>query len=85
MHTYGYPKLIAQIHLEFADGTAQTIVSDESWKLTAEGPIRASSEFDGEEYDARREMAGWSAAVSTIPAGNRPVWSSRPAGSSKRR
>ena len=62
MNTYGFPKLIAQIHLEYADGTAQTIVSDESWKLTTEGPIRASSEFDGEEYDARREMAGWSAA-----------------------
>jgi alpha-L-rhamnosidase len=62
MHTYGYPKLIAQIHVEFADGTDQTVVSDASWKLTAEGPIRASSEFDGEEYDARREMPGWSAA-----------------------
>ena len=62
MNTYGFPKLIAQIHIEYADGTDQTIVSDGSWKLTAEGPIRASSEFDGEEYDARREMTGWSAA-----------------------
>jgi len=62
MHSYGYPKLIAQIHVEFADGTDQTVDSDDSWKLTAEGPIRASSEFDGEEYDARREMSGWSAA-----------------------
>jgi alpha-L-rhamnosidase len=62
MHTYGYPKMLVQIHVEFADGSDQTIVSDDSWKLTAEGPIRASSEFDGEEYDARREMPGWSAA-----------------------
>ena len=58
MHTYGYPKLIAQVHCEFADGSEQVIVSDESWKLTTDGPIRASNEFDGEEYDARCEMHG---------------------------
>ncbi len=62
MNTYGYPKLIAQLHLEYDDGGEQTIVSDASWKLTTDGPIRSSSEFDGEEYDARREMPGWAAA-----------------------
>jgi len=61
MNTYGYPKLLAQVYLEYADGTQQTIVSDALWKLTTEGPIRSSSEFDGEEYDARREMPGWAA------------------------
>ena len=61
MNTYGYPKLIAQLHLEYDDGTQQTIVSDGSWKLTTNGPIRSTSEFDGEEYDARREMPGWAA------------------------
>ncbi len=61
MNTYGFPKLLALLHLELADGTEQTIVSDDSWKLTADGPIRASNEFDGEEYDARREMPGWAA------------------------
>ncbi|MGO8745080.1 MAG: family 78 glycoside hydrolase catalytic domain, partial [Thermoguttaceae bacterium] len=59
MHTYGYPKLIAQLRIEYEDGSEQTIVSDPSWKLTTNGPIRASSEFDGEEYDARRELPGW--------------------------
>jgi alpha-L-rhamnosidase len=62
MTTYGHPKLIAQLHLEYDDGTQQTIVSDSSWKVTTGGPIRSSSEFDGEEYDARREMPGWAAA-----------------------
>ena len=62
MNTYGYPKLIAQLHLEYDDGSEQAIVSDESWKLTTDGPIRSSNEFDGEEYDARREMPGWAAA-----------------------
>ncbi len=62
MNTYGFPKLIAELHLEFADGSEQIVVSDPAWKVTADGPIRASNEFDGEEYDARQEMPGWSAA-----------------------
>ena len=31
------------------------------WKLTTDGPIRANNEYDGEEYDARKEMPGWAA------------------------
>ena len=58
--TYGYPKLLLQIRLEFADGKVENVVSDNSWKLTSDGPIRADNEYDGEEYDARREMPGWS-------------------------
>ena len=38
------------------------MLSDEHWKLTTNGPIRANNEYDGEEYDARREMDGWSRA-----------------------
>ena len=57
--TYGFPKLLFQMDVEYEDGTRQRIVSDESWKLTAAGPILANNEYDGEEYDARREMPGW--------------------------
>ncbi len=39
-----------------------TVISDESWRLTTDGPIRANNEYDGEEYDARMEMAGWDRA-----------------------
>lgn len=56
---FQYPKLILQMEMEFADGSKQTIVSDGSWKVTADGPIRANNEYDGEEYDARKEMPGW--------------------------
>src|SRR5690606_15355581 len=35
--------------------------SDESWKVTDQGPIRANNEYDGEQYDARMELAGWDA------------------------
>ncbi|MDR3093965.1 MAG: family 78 glycoside hydrolase catalytic domain, partial [Bacteroidales bacterium] len=59
---YGFPKLILQLELEYADGSKQTIVSDNSWKVTANGPIRANNEFDGEEYDARMELPAWNTA-----------------------
>jgi alpha-L-rhamnosidase len=59
MRNFGYPKLLAQFNIEYADGTTAQIVSDQNWKLTAGGPIRANNEYDGEEYDARMEMPGW--------------------------
>ncbi|KAA3616310.1 MAG: alpha-rhamnosidase [Calditrichaeota bacterium] len=58
--TYGFPKLLLQLNLLFEDGTRRTIFSDETWKLTTDGPIRANNEYDGEYYDARMEIAGWS-------------------------
>ncbi len=57
--TYGYPKLLFQMEVEYEDGARERIVSDGSWKLTAAGPIVANNEYDGEEYDARLEMPGW--------------------------
>jgi alpha-L-rhamnosidase len=59
--TYGYPKLLLQLVVEFKDGTVREIVSDESWTLSIDGPIVANNEYDGEEYDARKEFPGWSA------------------------
>ncbi len=60
--SFGWPKLLLNLRVEFADGTAQEIVSDESWQLTTDGPILANNEFDGEEYDARKELGDWSKA-----------------------
>ncbi len=57
--TYGFPKAICQIEIEFTDGTKATVVSDETWKLTTDGPIRKNNEYDGEYYDARKEIPGW--------------------------
>lgn len=56
---FSYPKLLLQLNVEYTDGTTAQIVSDEQWKLTDAGPIRANNEYDGEEYDARMEMPGW--------------------------
>jgi alpha-L-rhamnosidase len=56
--SFGPPKFIFQLHLEFTDGTATDIVSDSSWK-TAPGPITFSCIYGGEDYDARLDQAGW--------------------------
>ena len=62
MVTYGFPKLLLQLVIDYEDGTREVLMSDETWKLTTEGPIVANNEFDGEEYDARKEMPGWNKA-----------------------
>ena len=56
--TVGRPRLIAQLEIEFMDGTTQLIASDTTWK-TAPGPMLRNSVYLGEVYDARREPAGW--------------------------
>jgi len=58
-HTFGFPKLLLQLELQFTDGSRQVVVSDESWKVTSDGPIRTNNEYDGEEYDATKELTGW--------------------------
>ena len=62
MISYGSPKLRLQLEVSYTDGSREIISSDESWRLTTNGPIQANNEFDGEEYDARREMPGWNRA-----------------------
>ena len=36
---------------------------DGSWKGSRDGPIRANNIYNGEAYDARMEMVGWSTAA----------------------
>lgn len=59
---FGFPKMLLQLEVEYTDGTKQTIISDNSWKFTADGPIRTNNEYDGEEYDATKEFSGWNSA-----------------------
>lgn len=58
--TFGYPKLLMQLEIEYEDGSMDVLKTDSSWKGTADGPIRSNNEYDGEDYDARKEMPGWS-------------------------
>jgi alpha-L-rhamnosidase len=52
------PRLLAQLEIRFADGSTETIVTDQSWQ-SAEGPIRSSDMLMGEDYDARLELASF--------------------------
>lgn len=57
---FGYPKMRMSLIIEYADGSRQTVSSNEKdWKLTGNGPIRSNNEYDGEEYDARKELGNW--------------------------
>ena len=56
--SFGQPKLILQMHIEYRDGTEAPVTSDSSWR-TASGPITFSSIYGGEDFDARRVQNGW--------------------------
>ncbi len=62
MHFFPPPnRFIAQLELSYADGSHETVVTDESWK-TAASPILYSTIYAGEVYDARLEQVGWEKA-----------------------
>ena len=56
---FGYPKLRATLIILYKDGKRQVISSNDKWKLNADGAIRSNNEYDGEIYDARKELTGW--------------------------
>ena len=59
--TYGQtPALMAQLEIEYTDGSREIIPTDKSWKVTGDGPVREGDFLMGETYDARKEMPDWS-------------------------
>ena len=54
----GQPRFIAQLNIEYADGSTARIASDKNWS-TAAGPILHNSIYLGEKYDARLDIPGW--------------------------
>lgn len=54
-------EVLAQIEVEYADGTKKIVKTDNSWKSST-GAIQKSEIYDGEIYDARLEKTGWSSA-----------------------
>lgn len=49
---------IAQLRLEYADGSVETIGTGPDWKVRL-GPTTFANVYGGEDYDARLEEAGW--------------------------
>ena len=54
------PRLRVALELTLPDGKLQTIESNDDWQY-APGPLLTAHLFEGESYDARREMPGWDA------------------------
>ncbi|OUS71050.1 rhamnosidase [Pseudoalteromonas sp. A601] len=53
------PLLLAQLEIQFTDGSKQVITTDQSWKVTQNGPIRFASNYDGEHYSQALEQPNW--------------------------
>ena len=53
------PALLAQLDITLADGTVRTVATDGEWR-SGIGPECGSDLYDGETYDARLELGGWS-------------------------
>jgi len=53
------PRALVQVNITLADGTVQTLQSDERWRVSTGGPVVFNSVRGGEIYDARKEVKGW--------------------------
>ncbi|HLM17997.1 MAG TPA: family 78 glycoside hydrolase catalytic domain, partial [Acidimicrobiia bacterium] len=51
--------VLCQLEITHADGTVTVVVSDHGWRA-ATGPLMSSGLYEGETYDARAELTGWS-------------------------
>ncbi|MEU6375150.1 family 78 glycoside hydrolase catalytic domain [Streptomyces sp. NPDC046909] len=56
--------LKARLLIRYADGTSESVVTrpDGTWKATDTGPYRADDIYDGQTYDARKELPGWTSS-----------------------
>ena len=54
--------LFAQMHIRYSDGTSSIIATDNTWKATNDGRIVKNGIYYGENYDATKELTGWSTA-----------------------
>jgi len=50
---------LAQLRITYSDGSTEVISTDGSWKAST-GPILKSDIYNGEVYDATKELTGWS-------------------------
>ncbi|MDQ6844866.1 MAG: glycoside hydrolase family 78 protein [Bacteroidota bacterium] len=75
----GRPCVKAELHIHYADGSIEKIVTDESW-LTAPGPVTHNNVYLGEKYDARLEQKNWSIAGADKSVWKNAVFTEGPAG-----
>ncbi len=57
---YGYkPSAMAMLRVTYDDGTTESFVTDQDWKVFNGGPLFVDNLYHGVIYDARREIEGW--------------------------
>ncbi len=54
------PYFVLQLNIEYEDGTADSVLSDRTWRAS-DGAIRSADILMGESCDAREERQGWDA------------------------
>ena len=64
---------LAVLVITYVDGTKAYIPTDKSWQYYGEGPWRYAGNFNGETYDATKELSGWNA-----PGFDASAWKSAP-------
>ncbi|MBW6537345.1 MAG: family 78 glycoside hydrolase catalytic domain, partial [Mariniphaga sp.] len=80
--SFGNPALWMQLIIDYADGSREVIVSDESWK-TADGPVTFNNLYGGEDYDARKELPGWASTGFDVTGWQPVVAANEPGGKLK--
>ena len=61
---YGREKaVLAQLEIRYTDQSTKTVIgTDETWLATDQGPFINDDNWDGEIYDARKELGDWTQA-----------------------
>lgn len=72
-HIYGDQlSLLCQLEVEYLDGTREVITSGQDWK-TSFGPLLEADHYNGETYDARKELGDWATCGFDASGWNDPI------------
>ena len=52
-------RLFFQLEVKYPGGEKETFISDGTWKIYKNGPVRMADNFLGETYNAGNEVTGW--------------------------
>ena len=61
--------LLTEVRVTYEDGTQEVIGTDETWRVTEDGPVKMADLYDGETYDATADLSAVSwrnAAAETL-------------------
>ena len=75
IHNSGTPALLAELFIDYEDGTSDHIVTDTSWR-TSPGPVTAANWWGGMDYDASLEPFSYATAqpaTVVVPTTSLPI------------